>query len=457
MLAVRGVSKRFGATAALERVHFEVVPGEVHALVGENGAGKSTLIKIFGGMHQPDAGEVLLDGRTVVLRSPADALRAGIAIIQQELRIVPALSVAENVMLGHLPVRGFAVDEVRMRKRARDALQRLHVELDLDAPVGPLAFAERQTVAIARALSRDARALILDEPTAALEEREVESLFEAIARLRAQGVAILYVTHRLDEIGRIAERCTVMRDGRVVADLRRGGFEIAELIRHMIGREAGEGRAADARLPGAALLESGGLVLSRNQITGLAGLLGSGASALLGRLFARPAAAIRAGIGFVPSERAASLVPGHSVRDNVVLPSLRHFGSLVRMDDAAIDALVRELIAALDIRPTDPYAPVRTLSGGNQQKVVLARWLAARVAVLLMDEPTQGIDVAAKAHIHRLMREFAAGGGAVLFYSSDLRELAALADRVLVMKQGAVRATLERDAVGERAIREAIG
>lgn len=456
LLAVREVSKRFGATRALERVSFALEAGEVHALVGENGAGKSTLIKVIGGVHRPDAGEVLFEDRPVSFHSPADAFRCGIAIIQQELRVVPALSVAENVMLGHLPTRGLFVDQRLMRDRAREALGRLHVELDLEARVERLSFAERQAVVIARALSRDARALILDEPTAALEEREVDSLFEVIGRLKGQGFAVLYVSHRLEEIARVADRCSVMRDGRVVAEFRRGEFAVADLVHHMVGREIEAEVEARERRGGELLLEAEGLRIERSSITGLAGLLGSGAAALLRRLFADPARAIRSGIGLVPGERAASLVAAHSVRDNIVLPSLRRFGSFGRMDESAIDAVARELIAALDIRPADPYAPVRVLSGGNQQKVILARWLAAQVTVLLMDEPTQGIDVAVKAQIHRLMRELAARGGGVLFASSELHELAALSDRIVAMKRGAIAAILERGSFDERTLREAI-
>jgi ABC-type sugar transport system ATPase subunit len=456
LLAAHEISKHFGATRALHGVSFALEAGEVHALVGENGAGKSTLIKLFGGVHRPDAGQIRVDGEAVRFHSPVDAFRAGIAVIQQELRVVPALSVAENVMLGHLPSRGLLVDQNLLKQRAGEALARLHVELDLDAPVGRLAFAERQAVAIARALSREARALILDEPTAPLEEREVESLFEVIARLKLQGVAILYVSHRLEEIPRIADRCTVMRDGRIVAKLQRGELAVSDLVWHMVGHEVDDRVETRQRTNGKVLLDKGGLRLESGSITGLAGLLGSGTGALLRRLFTPPPRAVRSGIGLVPNDRAASLVPGQSVRDNIVLPSLRRFGSFARMDDGAVDAVVRELIAALDIRPADPYAPVRALSGGNQQKVVLAKWLAARVSVLLMDEPTQGIDVAVKVQIHRLMREFAARGGAVLFASSEVRELMLLADRVVAMRRGAVSATLERDELDKRAVREAI-
>jgi ABC-type sugar transport system ATPase subunit len=487
ILAAEGVSKRFGATRALDRASFALVPGEVHGLVGENGAGKSTLLKILGGVHHADAGAVRLAGATIRLRGPSDAYRRGIAVIQQELHIAPALSVAENVMLGHLPggrALGLlaVVDRRAMLESARAALAALDFHPDLERPAGTLSYAERQLIAIARAMSRNARVLILDEPTAALEHAEVERLFGLIATLKAQGTAIAYVSHRLDEIVAIADRCTVVRDGRVVATLARGEFDLPRLVElmtggalaHAVGGAGGE-RGAEllaGPLPG----DPRGLRLHEREVVGLAGLLGSGVSEALRHLFGcgpgaargtvrgRPAArrhprdAVRAGIGFAPGERAAALVPGLSVRDNIVLPSLERFVRLGRCDDGAIDRMVRELVDALDIRPRDPSRPVRTLSGGNQQKVILAKWLAANAHTLLLDEPTHGIDVAAKAQILRLIRDFAARGGAVLLASSETRELLAHCDRILAMRRGAVAGELDRTRrFDEHALRDALG
>ena len=382
-------------------------------------------------------------------------------------------------MLGHLPTHRGLVDWEATRAAAKEALGRLHFAPDLDAPVGALSFAERQSVAIARALSRRARVLILDEPTAALEDREVESLFEVIRRLKSQGVAILYVSHRLEEIGGIADRCSVMRDGRVVASYGRGGFGIHDLVVQMTGREIDLEHPDSGETAGEVLLSDladDRLALRERHILGLAGLLGSGTSPLLRRLFGaergaryrlrgevraplHPSKAIASGIGMVPNERALGLVLSHSVRDNIVLPNLMRFskGLFARMDEEAIDGVVRELVRTLDIRPAAPDTLVRALSGGNQQKVVLAKWLAGHVSVLLMDEPTQGIDVAAKFHIHRLIREFAARGNSVLFASSELHEMLSLADAVLAMRGNAVQGRYDRGAgLTERVLRDAM-
>jgi ABC-type sugar transport system ATPase subunit len=305
--------------------------------------------------------------------------------------------------------------------------------------------------------------------------------FEVIGRLKAEGVAILYVSHRLEEIPAIADRCTVMRDGRIAAEFARGGFGMHDLVVQMTGRaldlEHPERRRGENEGRGGELLRDDAeprLALRRGEIVGLAGLLGGGTTQLLRRLFGagggaayrlsgrslaprHPSRAIAAGVGMIPNERSLGLVLGHSIRDNIILPNLGRFGRLWRMDERAIDSVVRELIVALDIRPADPHAAARALSGGNQQKVVLAKWFAARVSVLLMDEPTQGVDVAAKAHIHRLIREFAARGNAALFATSELHEMLSLADSVLAMRDGAISARLERGAgLTERAVRDAM-
>ncbi len=448
----------------------------MHAIVGENGAGKSTLIKILAGVHAPDRGRVFVAGRERRFRSPHEALAAGLVLIPQELRLVPALSVAENVMLGHLPRRRAlhllpVLDRRAMRRGAEAALARLGFSPGLDARVGTLSYAEQQLVAIAKALSHQARVLILDEPTAALEQREVCRLFTTVAALKAQGVAIGYISHRLEEVIELADRCTVLRDGRVVAVAERGQFDLERLIRAMTGRAVERHRGPRRREAGEPLLEAEqDLSVCGHEVVGLAGRLGSGAAQLLHRLFgaSRPAAAarvrgaplrlthptvaIRAGVGLVPGERAKGLVATLSVRDNILLPVLDRLGG------SAGDRLVTELMESLDIRPRAPDRLARELSGGNQQKAIFAKWLAARVAVLLLEEPTQGIDVAAKVQIHRLIREFADRGGGVLLASADVSEILAESDRVLAMRGARIVARLTRDdRFDERALRAALG
>lgn len=490
VIAADGVAKRFAGTQALDGVSFAMTAGEVHALIGENGAGKSTLIKLLGGVYGPDAGEIRVAGRNARFHDPAEALAAGVVVIPQEIRVVPALSVAENVLLGQIPTRRAlgvlpAVDRRAMRARALTLLARLNLDLDPDTRVETLGHAERQLVMIARALAHAAKALILDEPTASLEAREVARLFEVVRGLKAEGVGIVFVSHRLDEVIAIADRCTVLRDGRVVAVLDRAALEVERLIQLMTGRDLAERRHPHDRVPGSALLEFAHPAtdpalerpaLREREVLGLAGLLGSGTTDLLRRLFgasgpggdivlrgghialASPKDAIECGIGFVPGERAEALVPALTVRENIVLPNLDRLAGRWRLDARRVDGLVKKLMDELDIRPRDPGRPLRELSGGNQQKVVFARWIAGEAAVLLLDEPTHGVDIGAKAHIHRLMREFAARGGAVLVSSAEVEEIMAISDSVMAMRQGRLVARMERGGdYSEGALRKALG
>jgi ribose transport system ATP-binding protein len=481
--SAQGITKHFGATAALDGVDFDVAFGEIHAVVGENGAGKSTLIRILGGVHRPDSGRIVVEGTQCHFASPHDAIAAGIVTIPQELRLVPALSIAENIALGDLPARGFGplavIDRARMREQARAVLARLDFDPDLDVPVARLPFAERQLVAIAKALRRRCRIFILDEPTAALEKREIDRLFSVLASMKAQGTAIIYISHRLDEVVVLADRCTVLRDGRVTAVARRGEFSVRDLISAMTGR-AGEEAAAAPVAPGELLLaaepdNTHPLRVHAGETVGLAGLLGSGTNRMLARLFgigapmdaevrdgrrrlASPIDAIAAGIGMVPGERRLGLIMNQSMRDNILLPNLDALSRLGVLDRRAGDRIVNELMELVDIRPRRPELKVRALSGGNQQKVILAKWLARRVGVLLLAEPTQGIDVAAKAQIHALIGDFVRRGGGVLVTSSDLAELARLCDRVLTVRDGRIAATLTRaDGLDEPKLRAAIG
>jgi ribose transport system ATP-binding protein len=464
-----GIAKRFGATRALDGVDFEVMPGEIHAFVGENGAGKSTLVRILSGVYRPDAGEFAIDGQPCHFGNPHDALAAGIASIPQELRVVPALSVAENMTLGHLPVRSVlgipVIDRAAMRAEARQSLAQLDFAPDPDARIDRLSFAERQLVAIAKALCKHCRLLILDEPTAALETREIERLFAVLERMKSQGTAIIYVSHRLDEVVALADRCTVLRDGRVAATSRRGAFAVGDLVQAMTGR-AEANASAQLCAPGPAVLEDAddrpdSICLRAGEVMGLAGLLGSGSGRVLRRLFGldtlgatvrvngqnrrltRPADAVRFGIGMVPGERRLGLVMNLSVRENILLPSLDRLTRAGSLNHAAGNRLVTELMESLDIRPRNASLPASALSGGNQQKVILAKWLAREVGILLLDEPTQGVDVAAKAQIHALIRSFARRGGSVMISSSDIAELTRVCDSICALYRGKITARLD--------------
>jgi ABC-type sugar transport system ATPase subunit len=485
-VAIRGLSKSFGATVALDRVDLDLVFGEINAIVGENGAGKSTLIRILGGVHNADHGDIEIEGKACSFSGPRDALAAGIVTIPQELRLVPSLSIAENIALGNLPERrwfGFlpTVDRLRMAEEARALLQELNFAPDLDRPVQSLSFAERQLVAIAKALRLKCRIFILDEPTAALEGREIARLFSVLESMKSGGTAIIYITHRLDEVVALADRCTILRDGKLVSTKRRGEFTTSDLIAGMTGRMAEEA-AIEPTTPGRTMLEERDerpdrMHVRAGETVGLAGLLGSGSDRIVRRLFgtekeaaevrdgnglartlAKPADAIAADIGFVPGERSLGLVMNQSVRDNILLPSVKHLGSALWLDRSKGDDIVRKLMDLLDIRPRDPDLPASALSGGNQQKVILAKWLARRVSVLLLDEPTHGIDIGAKMHVHTLVRKFAQDGGGVIVSSSDLAELARICDIFLSVHQNRIVGRIDRkDGMDETRLRRSIG
>ena len=479
---VRAVSKRFAGVRALDAVSLDLLHGEVHALVGENGAGKSTLIKVFTGVHRPDEGEVRYLGEPVAFASPREAQAAGISTIYQEVNLVPTLSVAHNLFLGHEPRNRLGlVDFARIRREARATLARYGIDVDVRRRLGELGLGVQQMVAVARALSSDSRVVIMDEPTSSLEPREVDLLIGVIDHLRRQDVAVLYVTHKLDEVFRVCQRVTVLRDGRLVHSGPVSETTRLRLVATMLGREVAEVRAhgatsfgAEHHAPtGVPVLEAAGLTrrpqlagvsldVHAGEVVGLAGLLGSGrtetAKAVFGaqpvddgtvRVNGRaerrwsPGAAIRRGIGMVPEDRKAEgVVPDLSVRDNIVLaalPRLTTFGIVSRRRQ---DALVETFVRRLRIKISSPDQRVRELSGGNQQKVLLARMLCLHPKVLLLDEPTRGIDVGAKAEIQALIDELATQGLAVLLISSELEEVVEGADRVLVLRDGALVGTL---------------
>ncbi|MEU2669446.1 sugar ABC transporter ATP-binding protein [Streptomyces sp. NPDC007164] len=516
VLEARSVSKRFPGVVALDDVSFSLRAGETHALVGENGAGKSTLIKVLTGVHRPDAGELRLSGQPVRFARPFEAQQAGISTIYQEVNLVPLMSVARNIFLGREPKNRIGlIDFARMHHEATELLDGFGIRVDPRKPLHTLGIGTQQMVALARAVSVDAQVVVMDEPTSSLEPREVETLFRVIGNLRGRGIAVLYVSHRMDELYRICDRVTVLRDGRHIHTGDLAGLDRMRLVSMMLGRDLSEvRRTGSTRFDGegrgegrgegmgegrgeendAARTQERTAVLSANglnrrhqlhdislslyggEVLGLGGLLGSGrsetAKALAGALSLDSgeitvggrtlrrlgsAGAIRAGISLLPEDRKAEgIVPGLSVRENIVLAAmdrLSRFGVVSRRkQDRVVDIFMRRL----RIKASSPEQPVGELSGGNQQKVLLARWLCLEPRVLLLDEPTRGIDVGAKAEVQRLIDDLAREGIAVLLISSDIEELIEGADRIVVLRGGSVAGELEGDAVTESHLLEVL-
>jgi ribose transport system ATP-binding protein len=474
LLTMTGIVKEFPGVRALDGVDLDVRAGEVHALLGQNGAGKSTLIKVLAGAHQPDAGTITWAGDTVRLSHPVAAMRIGVATIYQELDLVDGLTVAENIFLGHEHSSGGFMRPATARAAARDLLGRLgHADIDPGREVGRLSAAGKQIVSMARALSHDARLIVMDEPSAVLDSGEVDNLFRVIRDLTGGGVAVVYISHRLEEIREIADRVTVLKDGRTVATgLDARETTTAQLIRLMTGRsieyvfperQAPPVEAAAPVLQVAGLSRTGefadvSFTVRAGEIVGLAGLVGSGRSEILETVYgARRAssgtvtvdgrrlrngsvqAAVSAGIGLAPEERKSQgLLLDQSVGRNISIASLTRFarGGFVRR--GAEQEAAAQQAAALDVRPHGVARMVRTLSGGNQQKVVLARWLLRGCRVLLLDEPTRGVDVGARSEIYTLVRRLASQGVAIVVVSSEVEEVLGLADRVLVVGEGRV-------------------
>jgi ribose transport system ATP-binding protein len=450
-----GICKGFPGVDALNDAELEVVPGEVHVLLGENGAGKSTLMKVLCGQYALDRGTILLEGAGVRPASPLEAERLGLVMIHQELNLVPGLTVAENIYLGHEATSAGLIQGRLMRAGARRLLERLKSTIDPDSRVDALSVAGQQLVEIARALREEARLMVMDEPTAALADTEIAALFEVIRSLCAQGVAVIYISHRMREIFAIGDRVTVMRDGRTVGVRRVATADPDELIRLMVGRSIAE-QIPKRRVPiGEPALEVEGLTV--------AGLMGSGRTELARAIFGAdaadagairvagrplsrrtPAGSIAAGVGFLTEDRKRQgLVLQCTVAENITLTTLDDFLRFGALDLARERIRARSLVDRLRIRAASLEQRTVDLSGGNQQKVVLARWLAARCRVLLFDEPTRGIDVAAKAEIYELIGELVEQGVAVVLISSEMPELVGLADRVAVMHEGGLRGILE--------------
>jgi len=490
VMELRDVSKSYGAVRALRDGNISLRAGEVRAVMGENGAGKSTLVKVLGGVVRRDIGEMLVDGEPVDFHSPHDARDAGIAVIYQEPTLFPDLSVAENVVMGYHPLRGLKrIDRGAMHTHVQALLDRLGVGLDPERPVRGLSIADQQIVEIAKALSFDARVLIMDEPTAALSGPEVERLFTVVRTLREHGAAVLFISHRLDEVFSICDTVTVMRDGAVVHDARIADMTPDQMVRRMVGRElsalfpkqdAEVGRPVLKvhRLTREGVFFDVSFEVRAGEIVALAGLVGAGRSEVARGIFGidkldaghvelegnrlpagRPQAAMRAGIGFVPEDRRQQgLVMDLSIARNTALTRLRSLSRLGIIRGADEARLAREWGERLQLKFHRLEDPVATLSGGNQQKVVLGKWLATNPKLLIVDEPTRGIDVGTKAEVHRLMSELAGRGVAVLMISSELPEVLGMADRVLVMHEGRLTGELSRaEADEESVIRLATG
>jgi L-arabinose transport system ATP-binding protein len=483
-LRADGLSKRFGPVRALEEVSLDARAGEILALMGENGAGKSTLLKILSGFYAPDRGRVLRDGHEADLTSPRAAHAAGIRVIYQEPEIIPHVSVAENVYVGALPSRGRLFDRRALIQRVRRDIDRLGFSGVLDAAMqgDRLSPAQRQLVEVLRALVFDAKVIAFDEPTSSLSDHEVDALFALLRRLRAHGVAVMYVSHRMKEIFEVADRVAVLRDGRLVSVRAVDETTEGELVRMMVGRDLGQMFARERHEPGQVMLSAHGvttddvsdvsLEVRAGEVVALAGLVGAGrtelARALVGdvpmqsgevRVAGRPLRlrsprdAVRAGIGLAPEERKAeALLLKRSVRDNVSLAILGRIQRARFVRRGEERRITREYVDRLQIRARSIEQEVSTLSGGNQQKTVLARWLARRPRVLILDEPTRGVDVGAKAEIYSIINDLAGEGVAVLVISSDLPEVLGLADRIVVMQDGRVTGELDREEATEERV-----
>ncbi|MDQ7991864.1 MAG: sugar ABC transporter ATP-binding protein [Propionicimonas sp.] len=483
LLEMSGIGKSFPGVRALEGVTLSVREGQVHALLGENGAGKSTLIKILSGAYGRDDGEIRIDGERVDIRTPADAERLGISTIYQEFNLTPHMTIAENIFLGHLPTRSGMVDWAQVRQRSRELLETLDVHLPVDTLTGTLPVAQQQMVEIAKALNRNTRILVMDEPSAVLGERDIENLFAVVRRLQASGIGIIYISHRMKEIFELADEVTVLKDGRYVGTRKVAAVTMDELVQMMIGRELEDIYPSRRTEPGEVVLKVSHLAQDRlardvsfelraGEIVGFAGITGSGRTEVARVIFGadRPTAgemelfgkpyrprsprdAIDRGVALVTEDRKRQgLLLKLQVFVNTTisgLDRLSRFG-LLRLKDEL--ALVNTWIANLRIKTPSPEFVVANMSGGNQQKVVLARWLSLGIKVFIMDEPTRGIDVGSKAEIYQIMADLAGQGVAIIMISSELPEVLGMSDRVLVMREGRIVKELARDEANEEVV-----
>lgn len=489
LLEMRGISKSFPGVQALDNVNLTVDSGEVLALVGENGAGKSTLIKILSGANSADSGEILIDGKEATISAPVDAEQYGIATVYQELNLFPSLSVAENLLFGDYPKKGRVIDWRKMRQEAKEFLAEFGVHISVDEPVSSLSVAEKQMLEIAKALHRKVRIIILDEPTAVLGGEDVDELIRIVRSLQSRGVAVIFISHRLDEIFGLADRYLVLKDGAQTAQGSVDDTNHDDLVAKMVGRElealpggsATEGTQEELlRVEGLSrvgVIQNINLSLHKGEILGIAGLRGAGRTELAraifgadpideGRVFVRgaqveigsPTAAVELGIGLLPEDRKTQgLLTNLSVSENIpVVSMISSRSQFIR--PRSEDQLARKYVDSLDIRTPDTSTPVGNLSGGNQQKVVIGKWLEAGVSVLILDEPTRGVDVGSKREIYEIVHELCDSGVGVILISSELPEVLDMSDRILVMYQGRITAEMKRqDASEETIMKYAVG
>ena len=490
LLEMKGISKRFPGVQALSDVDFTVFAGEVHALVGENGAGKSTLMKILGGAYQADSGEIFLDGKIIQITNPSVGIQEGLNVVYQELVLAPHLSVAENIMLGQLPNRGrLTVDWFKTRDRARDVLDHLGVEIDVRQTVRSLTIAQQQIVEIARALQRKSRILVLDEPSAVLGKHDIDLLYEVIHRLKDQGIAIIYISHRLEEIFLIADRVTVLKDGIKVGTSNASDLDEQILVNMMIGRDLENVYAKNEEITfGSEIIRIEGLTkegvyedinfkVHAGEILGMAGLVGSGRTAIVRAIagadrsdkgtiymhdkpvdYNSPSAALKYGISLLPEDRnSQGLFLKRPLYENVTIASLHQVmkNNIINLKQER--KKVKGLMDDIGIRASSPNQSAANLSGGNKQKVVLARWLGAGSKVLIFDEPTRGVDVGAKVEIYRLMNQLANQGAAIIMVSSEMPEVLGMSDNILVLWRGKIAATYSRsNASSEKVLQSAL-
>ncbi len=478
ILSLNSISKSFPGVQALDSVNLEVYPGEIHALVGENGAGKSTLMRIISGASSKDSGSMQWKGYEVDIKTPIEAQNLGIAMIHQELALIPYIDIGKNIFLGREPqgkIPGL-IDWSNLYQASSDILDSLGLNISPRTIIKDLSIAQQQMIEVAKSLSMDASLLVMDEPTSALTDREVETLFEQMSRLRSEGVSIIFISHRLEEVYRVADKVTVLRDGRWIGTHPADSLSENEIVKMMVGRELVASKTHESHSTDVSVLRlndvhTSGIVrgvsldLKEGEILGIAGLVGAGRTELLEAIFGvrhitqgqillegeqieldSPSKAIHSGVGFVPEDRKAQgLFLNMGVRQNIVLAALDTLTRLGIVLRTRANALTSSLIKQLDIRPPNQQQRVRNLSGGNQQKVVIARWLALEPRVLLLDEPTRGIDVGAKSEIHALLDQMAKTGVAILMVSSELPEILSVCDRILVMREGRLMLETEPD------------